>query len=155
VTVVVPVRSAVTSIVRSIALNVAAMIPASKPESIRMPLGGESTCTVAERPYCSTIADAASDTGCGGGGGGVTAGILGSKVGVGPGAVGDPLGVGLSVTAGDGVTIGAAVDVSFGDGSASARAGGSDPRTGACDTPAYNVMQSAPAAAQRMRRPIT
>ncbi len=150
--VVVPVRNAATSIVRSMALNVAETIPASNPVSVRMPLGGESTCTVAERPYCSTIAEAASDTGCGGGGGGVTAGMLGKMVGCGPGAVGDPLGVGLSVAAGDGVMNGAAVAVAPGEGSAST----ADDLPGwACDTKAYSAMQSAPAAAPRMSRPST
>jgi hypothetical protein len=81
--------------------------------------------------------------------------MLGNIVGAGPGEVGDPLGVGLSEMAGDGVSIGAAVTVELGDGSANARSG--EPvRCGcACEAEAYSAMQSAPAAAPRVRRPTT
>src|SRR5580700_2124121 len=82
--------------VRSIALNTARTICGSNPDNVRSPLGGESTWTVVNLPNCAMIDDAARTTGCGCGGGGVTAGMLGRNVGSGPDGVAEATGEGVS-----------------------------------------------------------
>jgi hypothetical protein len=62
-------------------LNTARTICGSKPDNVKMPLGGESTCTVVSLPNCATIDGVARTTGCGCGGGGVTGAMLGRNVG--------------------------------------------------------------------------
>src|SRR5450755_4066876 len=81
--VVLPVCKPVTSMDRSIELKIARTTCGSKPDNVRRPLGGESTCTALVLPNCTMIDEIARTTGCGWGDG-TYGSRLGTRVGSGP-----------------------------------------------------------------------